>query len=150
MLARMAMRNYASFAPSGKSGRKKVRASPALPRTADPRAIPSAPPVTALADEGDLGVKACGRVPVAQLDSSSGFLIRRSQVRVLPGTPLLTQTWKCVCRVYVAAMLGRKITQFVKRLGELFRPRCRTVRAQLQRSSRARLRAGTPILSVGT
>ena len=33
-------------------------------------------------------VKASGRVPVAQLDSSSGFLIRRSQVRVLPGTPL--------------------------------------------------------------
>src|SRR5205807_3423577 len=32
-------------------------------------------------------VKACRRVPVAQLDSSSGFLIRRSQVRVLPGTP---------------------------------------------------------------
>jgi len=30
MLALMAMRNYASFAPSGKSGRKKVRASPAL------------------------------------------------------------------------------------------------------------------------
>src|SRR5262249_7803344 len=26
-------------------------------------------------------------VPVAQLDSSSGFLIRRSQVRILPGTP---------------------------------------------------------------
>src|SRR5260370_35171339 len=57
------------------------------PHTADPRAIPSAPPIAALADEGVLGVKACGRVPVAQLDSSSGFLIRRSQVRVLPGTP---------------------------------------------------------------
>src|SRR5262249_660504 len=55
---------------------------------ADPRAVPSAPPVVALADEGALGVKACGRVPVAQLDSSSGFLIRRSQVRVLPGTPI--------------------------------------------------------------
>ena len=27
-------------------------------------------------------------VPVAQLDSSSGFLIRRSQVRILPGTPI--------------------------------------------------------------
>src|ERR1700687_4948546 len=34
-----------------------------------------------------LGIKSSGRVPVAQLDSSSGFLIRRSQVRILPGTP---------------------------------------------------------------
>src|SRR6478736_9803675 len=57
------------------------------PHGAGPRTIPSTPPVAALADEGALGVKACGRVPVAQLDSSSGFLIRRSQVRVLPGTP---------------------------------------------------------------
>src|SRR5215471_4697548 len=31
--------------------------------------------------------KSLRRVPVAQLDSSSGFLIRRSQVRILPGTP---------------------------------------------------------------
>jgi hypothetical protein len=92
MLALMAMRNYASFAPSGTSGRKKVRASPALAPWRRSTGIPSTPPVAALADEGALGVKACGRVPVAQLDSSSGFLIRRSQVRVLPGTPLRSNT----------------------------------------------------------
>jgi hypothetical protein len=31
--------------------------------------------------------------PVAQLDSSSGFLIRRSQVRILPGTPIKSNTY---------------------------------------------------------
>src|SRR5262249_4777085 len=71
-----------------RKGRKEKSPSIADARpAADPGAIPSVPPVAALADEGALGVKACGRVPVAQLDSSSGFLIRRSQVRVLPGTP---------------------------------------------------------------
>jgi hypothetical protein len=39
MLALMAMGNYASFAPSGKSGRKKVRAWRRSPYAADPRAV---------------------------------------------------------------------------------------------------------------
>src|SRR5262249_469022 len=40
--------------------------------------------------KGMLGKKLARRVPVAQWDSSRGFLIRRSQVRILPGTPLQT------------------------------------------------------------
>src|SRR5215831_18408419 len=72
MLALMVIRNYASFAPSGK---KNARASPAPAHAVDRRRSGESPPLAALADEGDLGVKACGRVPVAQLDSSSGFLI---------------------------------------------------------------------------
>src|SRR5262245_59460795 len=45
--------------------------------------------VRALASHPHLLLEGRRRVPVAQLDSSSGFLIRRSQVRILPGTPLL-------------------------------------------------------------
>src|SRR5262249_32704504 len=63
MLALMAMGNYASFARSGKSGRRKVRASPALVLCADPQAIRQKPAVAALADDGDLGVKACPSRP---------------------------------------------------------------------------------------
>jgi hypothetical protein len=59
----MAMRNYASFASSGKSGWRKVRASPAPAHAADPRAVRQKPAVAALADDGDLGVKACGASP---------------------------------------------------------------------------------------
>jgi hypothetical protein len=57
------MQNYASFASSGKSGRRKVRASPAPAHAADPQAVQQQPAIAALADDGDLGVKACGASP---------------------------------------------------------------------------------------
>src|SRR5262249_35849419 len=55
MLALMLIRNYPSFAPSGK---KKARAAPAPGRSVYPRPAGESPPLAALADEGDLGVKA--------------------------------------------------------------------------------------------
>src|SRR5262249_61683766 len=58
MLALMVMRNYASFAPSGKTIRKNAHASPAPAHAADRRAVWQKPAFAALADEGDLGVKA--------------------------------------------------------------------------------------------
>src|SRR5262245_37310931 len=58
MLALMVMRNYASFAPSGKTIRKNACASRAPAHAADRRAVWQKPAFAALADEGDLGVKA--------------------------------------------------------------------------------------------
>src|SRR5262249_18405857 len=60
MLALMIIRNYASFAPSGK---KNARASPAPAHAVDRRRSSESPPLAALADEGDLGVKACPSRP---------------------------------------------------------------------------------------
>src|SRR5262249_3328690 len=97
----MPVSHRAERAEGKKSGHRRRS-----PHAAGPRAIPSAPPVAALADEGALGVKACRRVPVAQLDSSSGFLIRRSQVRVLPGTPIKSIAYVlplAACRSHVAS-----------------------------------------------
>src|SRR5262249_19661475 len=65
--------------------------------------------------EAIVGEKRARPVPLAQLDSSSGFLIRRSQVRILPGTPIKSTTY-ANRRKHVAAMLQSNNYKHFQRL----------------------------------